>query len=137
MTEPIKPREQMTAQERLDLGNAYEDQGNLDEAITTWSAIHRDDNPETYAKAQLNLGITYYTRGKLDEAITTWSAIHRDDNPEPYAKAQLNLGVAYEDQGNLDKAKEAYRNAREFFYYEGERGYRIHECPPEVIKKTA
>ena len=121
---------------QLGLGLAYYTRGKLDDAIAAWSNIHREKiAPETYAKAQLNLGVAYKDQGKLDDAIAAWSNIHREDNPETYAKAQLGLGVAYEDQGNLDKAKEAYRNAREFFYYEGERGYRIHECPPEVIKK--
>ena len=216
MTEPNKPLEQMTAQERLDLGNSYyndgrfdeaitawsnirrednpeayaaaqfslgltyEDQGNLDKAITTWSNIHREDNPEAYAAAQFNLGLTYKAQGEPEQAITTWSNIHREDNPKTYAWAQFNLGIIYkdlaykdkdEDQRKLDEAiaawsnihrednpetyaraqlnlgkiyakskkvkeaKEAYRNAREFFYYEGERGYRIHRCPPKVIEK--
>ena len=207
MTEPNKPLEQMTAQERLDLGNSYYNDGRFDEAITawsnirrednpeayaaaqfslgntykaqgepeqaitTWSNIRREDNPETYAAAQFNLGLTYKAQGEPEQAITTWSNIHREDNPKTYAWAQFSLGVAYKDQGNLDKAittwsnihrednpetyaraqlnlgkiyakskkvkeaKEAYRNAREFFYYEGERGYRIHRCPPKVIEK--
>ena len=180
MTEPNKPLEQMTAQERLDLGNSYyndgrfdeaitawsnirrednpeayaaaqfslgltyEDQGNLDKAITTWSNIHREDNPKTYAWAQFNLGIIYKDlaykdkdedQRKLDEAIAAWSNIHREDNPETYARAQLNLGKIYAKSKKVKEAKEAYRNAREFFYYEGERGYRIHRCPPKVIEK--
>ena len=171
MTEPDKPHEPKSAQERLDLGRsyynegkfdeaitawsniyreddpktyaraqfnlglAYQDQGNRDEAITAWSNIHREDDPKTYARAQLNLGNAYYTRGKLDDAITAWSNIYREDDPKTYARAQFNLGLAYQDQGNLDKAKEAYRNARDFLYYKGERRYRILECPQEVIEK--
>ena len=123
------------AKAQLNLGITYYTRGKLDDAITAWSNIHREDNPETYAKAHLGLGLAYEAQGKLDDAITAWSNIHREDDPKAYAGAQLGLGVAYEAQGKLDKAKEAYRNAREFFYYEGERGYRIHECPPEVIKK--
>ena len=110
MTEPNKPLEQTTAQERLDLGMSYFEEGRFDKAIKTWSNIHRDDNPETYAAAQFNLGITYYTRGNLDKAIAAYSNIHRDDNPETYAKAQLNLGNAYEDRGKLDKAIAAWSN---------------------------
>ena len=216
MTEPNKPLEQMTAQERLDLGRSYYNKGKLDEAITAWSNIRREDNPEAYAAAQFSLGNTYKAQGEPEQAITTWSNIRREDDPETYAAAQFNLGLAYKDQGNLDEAiaawsnihredspeayawaqfnlgiiykdlaykdkdedqrkldeaiaawsnihrednpetyaraqlnlgkiyakskkvkeaKEAYRNAREFFYYEGERGYRIHRCPPKVIEK--
>ena len=121
-----------------------EDQRKLDEAIAAWSNIHREDNPETYARAQLNLGIIYKDlaykdkdedQRKLDEAIAAWSNIHREDNPETYARAQLNLGKIYAKSKKVKEAKEAYRNAREFFYYEGERGYRIHRCPPKVIEK--
>ena len=144
MTEPNKPLEQMTAQERLDLGNSYYNDGRFDEAITAWSNIRREDNPEAYAWAQFNLGIIYKDlaykdkdedQRKLDEAIAAWSNIHREDNPETYARAQLNLGKIYAKSKKVKEAKEAYRNAREFFYYEGERGYRIHRCPPKVIEK--
>ena len=120
---------------QFNLGVAYEDQGNLDKAITAWSNIHREDNPETYTRAQFNLGVAYKDQGNLDKAITAWSNIHREDNPKAYARAQLNLGKIYAKSKKVKEAKEAYRNAREFFYYEGERGYRIHRCPPEVIKK--
>ena len=132
------------ARAQFNLGLTYEDQGNLDKAITTWSNIHREDSPEAYAAAQFNLGIIYKDlaykdkdedQRKLDEAIAAWSNIHREDNPKTYARAQLNLGKIYAKSKKVKEAKEAYRNAREFFYYEGERGYRIHRCPPKVIEK--
>ena len=116
------------------LGVAYKNQGKLDQAIKTWSNINHDD-PETYAQAQLGLGFAYEDQGKLDQAIKTWSNIIRDDNPQAYASAQLGLGGIYEDKGKIEQAKKAYRNARDFFYYKGERGYRILECPQEVIEK--
>ena len=59
MPKPNKYLEQMTAQERLDLGMSYFEEGRFDKAIKTWSNIHRDDNPETYAAAQFNLGNAY------------------------------------------------------------------------------
>ena len=123
------------ARAQFNLGVAYKDQNKRDKAIAAWSNITRDDNPETYAWAQFNLGVAYKDQHKRDKAIAAWSNIHRDDNPETYARAQLNLGKIYAKSKKVKEAKEAYRNAREFFYYEGERGYRIHECPPEVIKK--
>ena len=122
MTEPNKPLDQMTAQERLDLGRSYFKKGKFDEAITVWSTITRDDSPKVYAWAQLNLGVIYKDlaykdkdedQRKLDEAIAAWSNIHRDDNPKTYATAQLKLGLAYKDQGNLDDAITAWKKVRE------------------------
>ncbi|MDO4885328.1 MAG: tetratricopeptide repeat protein, partial [Rothia sp. (in: high G+C Gram-positive bacteria)] len=73
MTEPNKPLEQMTAQERLDLGMSYFEEGNFNEAIKALSSIRREeDDPETYARAQLSLGAVYKEQGKLDEAIEAW-----------------------------------------------------------------
>ena len=111
MTEPNKPLEQMTAQERLDLGRSYFKEGKFDEAIKALSSIRREEaDPETYAGAQLGLGLAYRTRGKLDDAITAWSNIHREDNSKAYAYAQLKLGVAYYAQDKLDEAIAAWSN---------------------------
>ena len=123
------------ARAQLNLGVTYHAQGELEEAITAWSNIHHDDDPEPYAQAQFNLGITYKDQSKPEEAITAWSNIHHDDDPDAYAKAQFNLGKIYEYKGDIKQAKEAYRNARDFFYYKGERRYRILECPQEFIEK--
>ena len=65
MTEPNKPLDQMTAQERLDLGRSYFKEGRFDEAITVWSTITRDDSPKVYALTQLGIGAAYQTLGKL------------------------------------------------------------------------
>ncbi|WP_279796336.1 tol-pal system YbgF family protein, partial [Rothia dentocariosa] len=90
MTEPNKPLEQMTAQERLDLGRSYYNEGKFDKAIEAWSNITRDDDPAVYARAQLNLGVVYKEeQGNLLQAINTWSNITRDDDPAVYARAQL------------------------------------------------
>ena len=105
MTEPNKPLEQMTAQERLDLGRSYYNEGKFDKAIEAWSNITRDDDPAVYARAQLNLGVVYKEeQGNLLQAINTWSNITRDDDPAVYARAQLYLGIAYKKQGNLLQA---------------------------------
>ena len=172
MTEPNKPLEQMTAQERLDLGIsylgesrfdkaikalssirreeadpetytqaqlnlglAYAKSGKWEQAIKTWSKVRHEDDPKAYALAQLGLGVAYYAQRKMDQAIKTWSKVRHGDDPEAYAGAQFNIGKIYEDKGDLERAKEAYRNARDFFHYKGERGYRILECPLDVIEK--
>ena len=60
MTEPNKLLEQMTAQERLDLGISYLGESRFDEAIKALSSIRREEaDPGTYAQAQLNLGLAY------------------------------------------------------------------------------
>ena len=112
MTEPNKPLEQMTAQERLDLGRSYFKEGKFDEAIKTWSEIHHGDDPKTYARAQFNLGNTYDDLGKLEQAIETWSNISHNDDPETYAQAQFNLGLAYKNQDELDEAITAWSKVR-------------------------
>ena len=104
MTEPNKPLEQMTAQERFGLGISRYKEGRFDEAIEAWSSISHDNDPKVYALAQLNLGAVYKEQGKLDEAINTWSNIPHDDDPAVYARAQLYLGIAYKKQGNLLQA---------------------------------
>lgn len=110
MTEPNKPLDQMTAQERLDLGRSYYDKGKFDEAIEAWLKVRHDDDPEAYAGAQLGLGFAYNKSGKLDKAITAWSNVHREDGPEAYAGAQLGLGATYYTQDKLDQAIEAWSN---------------------------
>ena len=105
MTEPNKPLNQMSAQERLDLGLSYLGEGRFDEAIKAWLNITRDDDPGVYAWAQLGLGVAYYAQNKLDDAITAWSKIRRGKaDPKIYAWAQLGLGTAYAESGKPDQA---------------------------------
>ena len=68
MTEPNKPLNQMSAQERLDLEMSYLEEGRFDEAIAAWSKITRDDDPKTYARAQFNIGKIYEDKGDLERA---------------------------------------------------------------------
>ena len=112
MAEAHKPLEQMTAQERLDLGRSYFKEGKFDEAIKALSSIRQEEaDPETYAWAQLGLGAAYYAQSELDQAIKTWSNIHREKAaPETYAQAQLNLGNAYYAQSELEQAIETLSN---------------------------
>ena len=112
MTEPNKPHEPMSAQERFDLGRSYYNEGEFDEAIKTWSNITRDDDPGIYTWAQLNLGVVYESLGDLDQAIEAWSKVRHDDDPETYAQAQFNLGLTYKNQDELDEAIEAWSKVR-------------------------
>ena len=104
MTEPNKPLDQMTAQERLDLGRSYFKEGRFDEAITVWSTITRDDSPKVYALTQLGIGAAYQTLGKLKKAIKAWSKVRHGDDPKAYAGAQFNLGITYKNQDRLGEA---------------------------------
>ena len=114
MTEPNKPLEQMTAQERLDLGISYLGESRFDKAIGALSSIRREEaDPETYARAQLNLGAAYYAQSELDQSIEALSSIRREEaDPETYAQAQLNLGAAYYAQSELDQAIKTWSNIR-------------------------
>ena len=106
MTEPNKPLEQMTAQERLDLGMSHYREGRFDETIKALSSIRREEaDPGTYAEAQLGLGVAYAESGKRKQAIKILSNIRREEaDPEIYTQAQLNLGVAYAKSGKPDQA---------------------------------
>ena len=107
-----KPLEQMTAQERLDLGKSYYKDGRFDEVIKVLSSIRREEiDSGTYAWAQLILGVAYAASGKLDEAITVLSKIrHEEAGSKTYAHAQFNLGATYKNQGELDEAITAWSN---------------------------
>ena len=85
MTEPNKPLEQMTAQERLDLGRAYFKEGKFDEAITLLQTIVPTEDSLIYTEAQVGLGLAYEFKGDINEAISAWLNIHREDNPKAYA----------------------------------------------------
>ena len=113
MTEPNKPHEPMSAQERLDLGMSYFKEGRFDEAIEAWSKITRDVDPEVYAMAQLALGVVYAESGKREQAIKILSSIRREEvDPEIYAGAQLNLGVVYAKSGKREQAIKTWSNIR-------------------------
>ena len=106
MTEPNKPLEQMTAQERLDLGMSHYREGRFDETIKALSSIRREEaDPGTYAEAQFNLGVAYAESGERKQAIKMLSNIRREEaDPEIYTQAQLGLGVAYAKSGKPDQA---------------------------------
>ena len=113
MTEPNKPLNQMSAQERFDLGGCYYDEGRFDKAIEAWSSIRREEvDPKTYAWVQFRLGKTYYDKDRKDpvEAIKVWSNITRNGTPEAYAWAQAGLGFARYAKDELVQAIDAWSN---------------------------
>ena len=110
MATPDKPLEQMTAQERLELGRSRYNDGKFDEAITLLQTIVPTEDSLTYTEAQLGLGLAYEFKGNINEAISAWLNIHREDNPKAYAWAQFRLGFAYEIQDRLDECISAWSN---------------------------
>ena len=84
----------------------------MDEAITTWSNIHHNDNPQAYAWAQLGLGVAYHDQGEPEQAIAAWSKVRHSDDPKAYAWAQYSLGVTYHDQNKPEKAIAAWSKVR-------------------------
>ena len=110
MTEPNKSLEQMTAQERLELGRSRYNDGKFDEAIALLQTIVPTEDSLTYTEAQLGLGFAYEFKGNINEAISAWLNIHREDNPKAYAWAQFRLGFAYEIQDRLDECISAWSN---------------------------
>ena len=136
MTEPNKPLEQMTVQERFDLGMSHYREGRFDEAIKALSSIRREEvGSEAYAWAQFGLGAAYAESGDLDQAIKIWSNISHKDDPETYAWAQLGLGEVYSlDKEKEEQSYEAYNNAQEFSYYKPECGFKILKCPQKIRK---
>ncbi|WP_315324160.1 tetratricopeptide repeat protein [Rothia aeria] len=113
MTEPNKPHEPMSAQERLDLGTSYFKEGRFDKAIKALSSIRREEiAPEIYAGVQLGLGAAYYAQKDLEQAIEALSSIRRDDDSKTYAWAQIGLGIAYNKSGKLDEAIKIWSNIR-------------------------
>ena len=111
MTEPNKPLEQMTVQERFDLGMSHYREGRFDEAIKALSSIRREEvGSEAYAWAQFGLGAAYAESGDLDQAIKIWSNISHKDDPKTYAWAQYSLGLAYAESGDLDQAIKIWSN---------------------------
>ena len=145
MTEPNKPLEQMTAQERLDLGMSHYREGRFDETIKALSSIRREESdPETYAQAQLGLGVAYAESGERKQAIKIWSNIRREEaDPGTYAEAQLNLGVAYAESGERKQAIKMLSNIRREevdpeIYTQAQLGlgliYRDQDKPDQAIK---
>jgi Flp pilus assembly protein TadD len=91
------------------LGRAYLDQGQLNEAINEFRAALQI-RPRSY-KAHYNLGLAYEKKGLFKEAILQYE---KTLNFKPdYSNAHFNLGNIYKQRGLLDKAIFAYKNVIE------------------------
>jgi len=93
----------------LNLGNALQAQGQLEEAIACFrKAIELDPK---YAAAHLNLSHALLTKGQLDEAIACGREAIKVDPKN--ASAHNNLGAALKTKGRLEEAIACYRKAIE------------------------
>ncbi len=95
------------AQAHNDLGTAYLEKGDTDDAIRefrTAAAIAPD-----YRDAFYNLGNAYKNVGALSQAVEAYRRVLFLD--PSYAQVHNNLGNIYRDQGFPDKALEEYQTA--------------------------
>ena len=89
------------------MGIAYDNKGNYDEAIACYKKAIKL-NPD-FVMAYGNLGIAYYSKGNYDKAIACYEkAIEL--NPD-FADAYYNMGTAYQYSGKKDKANECFQKA--------------------------
>ncbi|HBI22910.1 MAG TPA: hypothetical protein DDX84_01565 [Nitrospiraceae bacterium] len=86
------------------LGNVYEKQGRLDEAIKEYLIalkIKPDD-----AEIHNNLGVVYYEQSRVDDAIKEYLTALKI-KPD-YGDAHYNLALVYHGQGRLNEAIKEY-----------------------------
>jgi len=90
------------------MGNAYADLGQYQEAIAAYQQAIRLDQeharPQGLSKPHNNLGLAYAASGQLPQALREFSQAVRL-RPE-YAEAHFNLGVAYLQSGKKHEAEE-------------------------------
>ena len=94
------------------LGNAYNEQGRLNEAIEEFQTALRL-TPD-YVEAHNNLGVAYFKQGRLNEAIEEYHFILRFKDlieANNLGDVYNNLGNVYNKQGLLDEAIKEYRMA--------------------------
>ncbi|MEW6054469.1 MAG: tetratricopeptide repeat protein [Nitrospirota bacterium] len=88
------------AHELYQQGTAYQDRGQLDEAISCYQKAVKLD-PKLF-KAFYNLGVAFQNKGNIDTSILYYE-IALGLNPE-FLEAYHNLGIAYKDKGQFDDA---------------------------------
>jgi tetratricopeptide (TPR) repeat protein len=93
---------------RLRRGMTYNQQGDIELAISDYSAVvEMPDAPMGLrAGAQFNRGVTYAKQGDIEGALSDYSAVvEMPDAPvDLRARALFNRGVTYSKQGDIERA---------------------------------
>lgn len=111
------------AQAHGNLGNAWQDIGNLDAAIDSYLRALEID--PAFAEAHSNLGSALQAQGRHQEASASYQralAIRPD-----YAKAHFNLANTLKTQGKLALAADSYRSALALAPYDTEAHFQLGE----------
>jgi tetratricopeptide (TPR) repeat protein len=96
----------------LDLGYAYEDQGQLDEAITQYDEVLELE--PYYSHANRMLGDVFRRQGRLDEALVQYQQALKLDKGRDAAGDCNNIGRILFRRGQTDQAIVEYQNAVKF-----------------------
>jgi protein O-GlcNAc transferase len=92
-----------------DLGNVFQDQGKLNEAILCYQkAVELEPN---FAEAYNNMGTSFQAQGKSHKAITCYRKVL--ELRPGFAEAYNNMGNVFQDQGKLNEAILCYQKAVE------------------------
>lgn len=109
--------EQVTTDDWVNRGNAFDSQGNFDEAIKACNEAIKLDSK--YAGAWFNKDMALYNLGKYDEAIAAFDKVIELENPqnaEVIPSAWNYKGLALKSLGRTAEANAAFLKAMELGY---------------------
>jgi hypothetical protein len=103
----------------INLGNAYTEQGRLDEAIAVYQELLIRWKKNT--RILLNLGVAYSKKGETEKAISLFQQILSRD--PGHAKVRNLLGAQYASQGRFEAAIREFKKSLSFDPEYGEAYY--------------
>ena len=92
------------------LGQAFQEQGTLDKAISEYKSIRDSANQELYAKAQLSMADIFSKENDSDVTVDTYRKI-TTTAPEFSRDAYLKIAETYQNHRDNDNALAAYQEA--------------------------
>ncbi len=92
------------------LGNTYQEQGSLSEALNEYKFISDPTDRELYTKARLAIADIFSTEASPDTAIAAYQKI-TESSPEFTRDAFIKIAEIYQNQGDHPHAIEAYEQA--------------------------
>ena len=104
------------------LGMAQFDQGQVNEAESTWQELYHDargaSDEEFSAKAIHNIGVVLTLTDRMEEALSAYSralaAYQRLGHRRGLAQTHHNLGISYRELGFLPESDDNFRRALDF-----------------------